>query len=71
MICRKELRKSNTLPAAKSYPIEYFLWKWAVSNLTGIYTMLRDRREIPQVLFVFPSEKQLQTPSLPPFVVLK
>ena len=31
----------------------------------------RDRMEIPQVLSVFPLEKHLQTPSLPPFVFLK
>ena len=33
--------------------------------------MVRDRRLIPQVLFVFSSRKQLQTPSLPPFIFLK
>ena len=32
---------------------------------------VRDRRLIPQVLFVFSSRKQLQTPSLPPFIFLK
>ena len=33
--------------------------------------LLRDRPEIPQVLSVFPKEKQLQTPPPPPLVCLK
>ena len=67
--------RANKIKKDTNKPSSVFLQKYGhfILSLTLFDTefVLRDRMEIPQVLSVFPSEKHLQTLSLPPFVFLK